>query len=337
MTKDDQPLVSIIIPLFDAQLFIAQTLQSARDQTYKTLEIIVVDDGSTDGSGAIVRAVDDPRLTYIRQDNAGVSAARNTGLKAARGEIIAFLDSDDLWEPTKIARHVDHLMSDPHIGVSFSACRFIDEHGARMQAGYRPKMTDITVADLYRRNPIAGGSAGVFRRAVFDTIVEPASGDGITEWFDRNASPDGGSYAEDHQCWLRMALHSALRFEGIDEVLHYYRIHNGGLSAKIDKMDRGWQGIDAYVAKHAPKVHREHGRSANAYQMRYFARRLVAMGEGRRALGYVRRSLGFSLAPIYQEPRKTLSTLAAAIALVVAPGFVARLITQSKPKLENPL
>ncbi|MEM6712218.1 MAG: glycosyltransferase family 2 protein [Pseudomonadota bacterium] len=335
MIANDLPLVTVVIPLYNAEGFVAETVQSALAQTYSNIEIIVVDDGSTDRSPAIVKSFNDSRMIYVRQANAGVSVARNTGLARAKGAVVAFLDSDDLWDAHKIEKHVDHLMRNPAVGVSYSACRFIDANGNALASVYRPKQTGVTPADLYCRNPIAGGSSAVFRREIFEAIIEPHSGDGIADYFDPRASASGASYAEDHQCWLRMALHSPLQFEGVDEVLTSYRLHDAGLSAKVENMHQGWTAIDAYVAQHAPDLHRTHSGIANAYQMRYFARRLVAMGDAPRALSYMARSLRASVAPVYQEPRKTLSTIAAAIAMLIVPGLVKRMLNPLKQSVES--
>ena len=98
-------LVSIVIPAFNCARTIAETLGSAQGQTHAELDIIVVDDGSTDGTAEIVarHAAADPRIRYLRQANSGVAAARNHGIAEARGPYVALLDADDLWHPTKIA------------------------------------------------------------------------------------------------------------------------------------------------------------------------------------------------------------------------------------------
>lgn len=323
------PTVSIIVPVYNAEKYIAATVKSALVQTFKDVELILVDDGSTDGSAAICRSIDDPRVRYVRQANGGVSRARNRGLAEARGRIVAFLDADDLWHEDKLAAHVAHLDSDPTLGVSYGNCQFIDADGALLKAAYRPKLKGVTVADLYCRNPIAGGSSAVFKREVFEAIIEPSSGDGHADYFDVEASARGASYAEDHQCWLRIAIHSELRFEGIDRTLTYYRIHDQGLSANVGTMYQGWRAIDRYVARVRPDLHRSHSNIANAYQMRYYARRLVARGDAREALKFVRRSLGFSLAPFWQEPRKSVATVGAALALWIAPALTTRLLHSS--------
>ena len=107
MMKQNQ-LVSVVIPLYNAEKYIEETMQSILDQTYKNIEIVIVDDGSKDQSPSIVKILlKIPRSSKIRSSkNQGVSVARNTGIENASGEYIAFLDSDDLWHPTKIEKQV---------------------------------------------------------------------------------------------------------------------------------------------------------------------------------------------------------------------------------------
>ncbi|PDT12152.1 glycosyl transferase [Rhizobium sp. J15] len=106
-----QPLVSVVVPAFNASPFIERTLVSATSQTYRALEIIVVDDGSTDDTARLVEraAVNDARIRLLRTANRGVAAARNTGIEAASGPYVAFLDADDLWHPAKIEKQVEAL------------------------------------------------------------------------------------------------------------------------------------------------------------------------------------------------------------------------------------
>ncbi|MBO6895236.1 MAG: glycosyltransferase family 2 protein [Roseibium sp.] len=323
------PRVSVIVPVYNAEAYLPATVNSVFAQSFEDYELILVDDGSTDRSSKIAQSFSDPRVRYHRQENHGVSTARNKGLDLARGSIIGFLDSDDLWHRDKIAEHVGHFDRRADVGVSYSACRFIDSQGNRLKTGYRPKLSGISAADVYCRNPIAGGSTAFFRREIFDDIVEPRSGDGHRACFDVKASAPGASHAEDHQCWLRMALHSRLTFEGIDKELTFYRIHDAGLSARIDKMHQGWLAIDAYVRDQAPDLHKSHSSLANAYQMRYFARRSVARGDSREAASYLAKSLRFSLKPFFTEPVKSLSTLAAVLALRLMPSVTNRWINRA--------
>ena len=121
---------SVIIPCCNAATTIAATVQSALAAP-EAREIIVVDDGSTDTTPAIVAGLAraEPRLVVIRQANAGAAAARNTGIRAATADVLAFLDSDDLWHPGHLAANLAALGAAPGLGVSFSTARFVDAAG----------------------------------------------------------------------------------------------------------------------------------------------------------------------------------------------------------------
>ncbi len=111
--------VTCVVPVFNAESFLDAALQSIFSQTHGAIEIVAVDDGSTDGSAAVLARYRD-RLTVLSQPNRGEAAARNAGIRVARGEFVAFLDADDLWEPTKIARQLDRLRAQPAIDLSFT-------------------------------------------------------------------------------------------------------------------------------------------------------------------------------------------------------------------------
>jgi glycosyltransferase involved in cell wall biosynthesis len=116
--------VSVIIPAYNSSRWIAQTISSVQKQTYSNLEIIVVNDGSTDHTVQIVKTINDPRLSIYCQAHIGVSAARNVGIEHATGEFIAFLDADDLWREDMIENHVAALQDNPWAGVAYCWCSF---------------------------------------------------------------------------------------------------------------------------------------------------------------------------------------------------------------------
>ncbi|NES42262.1 glycosyltransferase family A protein, partial [Moorena sp. SIO2C4] len=146
--------VSVIIPVYKVEKYIAATVESVLAQTYKNFELLLIDDGSPDNSIQICQQINDPRIKIIRQDNQGVSAARNTGIRHAQGEYIAFLDGDDLWVPEKLEKHVLHQETSPHVGVSFSYSAFIDETGSPLGIYQIAKTKDITTDYIMCRNPI---------------------------------------------------------------------------------------------------------------------------------------------------------------------------------------
>lgn len=125
------PLVSVIIPTFNRAGWLSESIDSVLSQTYPNLELIVVDDGSTDHTAEVVQAFRSDRLTYLRQANRGVSAARNSGVAASQEAWVAFLDSDDLWQPSKVAAQMALFQSQPEVEVCYTDEIWI-RHGVRV-------------------------------------------------------------------------------------------------------------------------------------------------------------------------------------------------------------
>jgi glycosyltransferase involved in cell wall biosynthesis len=163
----DSPSVSVIIPTYNRAKFVGDAIQSVLDQTFTDYEIIVVDDGSTDNTKAILGQFKD-KIRYIYQENQGVSAARNRGIQAAQGEYIAFLDSDDLFLPTKLEKQIAYLLQNPDIGLVHSSFIIIDEFGRQMAVRVKEESKD-----MYRRflltSTIATSSV-IMPRQVIDQI-----------------------------------------------------------------------------------------------------------------------------------------------------------------------
>jgi glycosyltransferase involved in cell wall biosynthesis len=128
MNAQLSPRVSVIIPAYNSERYIGESLQSVVDQTYRDYEVIVVDDGSTDNTKARALAVHGP-INYIQQSNQGPAAARNTGIDAARGELICFLDADDSWASDKLQAQVEFIDRNPGVGLVFSDEKEFDDVG----------------------------------------------------------------------------------------------------------------------------------------------------------------------------------------------------------------
>jgi glycosyltransferase involved in cell wall biosynthesis len=132
-------LVSVIVPTYNRAQLCKKTVESALRQTFHNMEVIVVDDGSTDDTEPVISGLD-PRVVYIKQENQGVSAARNHGLRCARGEYIAFLDSDDIWLPWKLECQLDVLRRFPSAGMVWSDMSAVDEKGNVLFESFLKKM-----------------------------------------------------------------------------------------------------------------------------------------------------------------------------------------------------
>ncbi len=315
------PSVSVVMPAYNVSPFIEDSIRSVLAQTWTDFELIVVDDGSTDESAALAEAFEDPRINVIRQGNRGLAGARNTGIETARAPVIAFLDSDDLWMPTKLEAHMAHLAANSEVGVSFDPARMMDDKGVPLGLTQTPKRRAIDPSDIFSRNPVGNGSAPVIRRACLDDIAyRPEAGNPASDrvcWFDESFRQ-----SEDIECWMRIALTTAWRFQGLDEALTWYRISDKGLSANVERQFESWQRMSAKVAALAPAFHGTFGSLAEAYQLRYLARRAVRSRDGRKALSLALRAVRGEPGILWREPRRTLVTLGAALFLRCAPlGF----------------
>ena len=172
--------VSVVIPVYNTDAYLAQALKSVFNQEVQPMEVIVVDDGSTDNSAMVAADYSDVRL--IRQQNQGVSVARNTGVAAAEGDFIAFLDADDIWAPNKVRVHLDYHLKHPEIGYSVAGMRNFLSDDAQSpswlassemdqdRVGYLPGNLFVTRTTLQRVgsfNPLyrSGEGADWFARA----------------------------------------------------------------------------------------------------------------------------------------------------------------------------
>lgn len=304
------PKVSVIIPLYQAERFIRATLESLAAQTFTDFEGVVVDDGSRDGGPDIVRNFGDSRIFLVQQENRGLAGARNTGIRHAKGELIGLLDADDIWHPTKLARHVAHFDRDPDVGVSFSASGFIDENGKPTGHVQRPSRRKFDAGYIFCRNPIGNTAAAVVRRATFEDIAYLDTKLDRVCWFDEDFRQ-----SEDIECWMRIAATTRWRFGYIDEILNDYRINTGGLSVDVDAQLESWLRLRAKVADYAPLLEFEYGDRAEAYQRRYLARRSVRSGNARTALRLMSEAMALSPRILTEEPVRTLTTFLAALAL----------------------
>jgi glycosyltransferase involved in cell wall biosynthesis len=217
--------VSVIIPTYNFGRFVKESIQSVLVQTIGLLEIIVIDDGSTDDTAEVVTSIKDERLRYVRQENAGVSAARNRGAAESRGEYIAFCDADDVWEPTKLEKQIALFEADREIGLVDCGMReFNDETGQTI--GFYLDGGSGWVADalLLWEGPVVVGPGGtiVVTREAFDTIGG----------FDERQK-----VGEDWDFCYRVARKYKVGF--VPEPLVNYRSHGGAAHRSVAQMEKG--------------------------------------------------------------------------------------------------
>lgn len=228
--KKFYPLVSIVIPLYNAENFIKETLLSVSVQTYLNYEVIIVDNASTDSSLKVVNqlATMFTRLSVIRCDNnsGGPARPRNIGMRAAKGDYIAFLDSDDIWHPEKLEKQVE-VMSKLDWDIVASQMTLIDECGKKFKSRFSiveslisAKKDECNISDLMFRNNIITSSVLVRRSAI------------KTAKFDES---DVFRCVEDYLFWLEVLSNNSEKYFIIPKSLVNYRVVDSSLSSKDGK------------------------------------------------------------------------------------------------------
>ena len=219
------PAVSIIMPAYNVEPYVGEAIRSALAQTYTDFELIVVDDGSKDGTADVVRrrAREDPRIHLVQHANRGLAGARNSALRAARGAFIALLDSDDLWEPDFLAEQMAILEARPDVDIVTGNgwCLGGAQHGQLA----RPYPDSRPAPDLAS---IIGDEWSVFIMSVFRRRVYTTIGP-----FDEDMRSN-----EDYDFWLRAAV-AGCTFYRNDRPLGHYRVRTDSLSASDVRMLRG--------------------------------------------------------------------------------------------------
>lgn len=220
------PLVSVIMPAYNAAPYIRESVASVLDQQHQNLELIIIDDGSTDGTADLIKGID-PRITVLSQENSGPAAARNLGLSKARGEFIAFLDADDLWTPDKLTLQLSFFKENPEFGVVFGGfLRWI----AREDGGFdRPPEPEGVhrPADAV----ISSQTGWIYVPLLYDSIVCI-----ITALVRREALDTVGGFdpafvtGEDYNLWLRISRQ--WQAAKLARTLAYYRIHRSSTTHK---------------------------------------------------------------------------------------------------------
>lgn len=308
------PCFSVIIPVFNAAATINETIASVRAQTLPDYEIIAVDDGSTDNSLSILLAIaaEEPRLRVVSVSNGGVSAARNLGSELAKGELLAFLDADDLWMPEKLQCHHAAHQSDPDLAVSFAQIRFLwADSKARRTTYSTVPVGPIDAASLLAENAVCTTSNIVVRRDVFAASTR--------------FRPDM-RFAEDQE-WLISTARMGHKLVGIDLHLVDYRMSEDGLSANLDAMFDGWRMVQDLHGdlRGLAKNSAADRQSAEALYCRYLARRALRTGA---AVSEVRRfawqGLTTDRAAFLADRFRGFGTVFGAIICGVIPGEARR-------------
>lgn len=234
MSSGFTALVSIIIPSYNYANFIAEAVSSALQQSHNNLQVIVVDDGSTDDTQHVVSTLmaQDNRIHYISQSNQGLSAARNTGIKHASGDFLVFLDADDVLHPDKIQAHLEHFSQVTETDISYGRSRYF------LSGNPEETFANIDLNDAEWMPSISGNAAAVMPALVVNNIMPVCSA-----MLRRKLVEQVGDFdislksLEDWDYWLRAAaLNSNFSFISDERLAAYIRVHDVSMSKNALRM-----------------------------------------------------------------------------------------------------
>jgi glycosyltransferase involved in cell wall biosynthesis len=292
------PAVSVVIPAFNAEGHIREVLESVRRQTFQDLEVIVVDDGSTDGTvreaEQFGRHLD---LTVLRQVNAGPAAARNAGIRRARGRYCAFVDADDLMLPDRLAAQAELLDREPQMGLVFTDVATFDESGVIFQT--RRAYSDPR-----------GGM--VLDRLLFDNFITTSTVMAPTaRLIEVGLFGENRRVSEDFELWLKIAARWNVGF--IDRPLVRYRRRPGSLSS--DKLQTACCALD--VVETFWREHPRHRRQYPDVYRRSLAEHLAAAGAAAARRGRRGAALNYLVRALRRNPWKSSTWKSIVKALIV--------------------
>lgn len=207
------PKVSVICIVYNSMVYLPRTVASVLTQTLPDFELIIIDDGSSDNVVAWVSTLNDPRIKLVSQTNRGIPGARNTGIEHARGEYLAFLDGDDLWEPTKLEKQVACLEARPEVGLVHTAIRYVDANDQEVNQVLGVRGDGDVWREVVIQNPVRCGSSPLVRRECFETVGT----------FDPTLF-----FCDDWDMWIRIA--TRYHFTVINEPLTLYRQHGANMT-----------------------------------------------------------------------------------------------------------
>lgn len=214
------PLISVIIPVYNGEKTIRETIESVLNQTWTDFEVLVINDGSKDSTLNIVSSIKDSRLRVFNYTSAGVSVSRNRGIAQAAGEYISFIDADDLWTPDKLEAQLKALQANHSAAVAYSWVNYIDERGEFIRSGQHRNMNGDLYEEFLLYNLLESGSNPLIPKQALTEVGG----------FDQELT-----HAEDWDMWLRLA--ARYHFVVVPSPQILYRISANSATANILKME----------------------------------------------------------------------------------------------------
>lgn len=301
---EPSPSVSVIIPTHNRCDMLRNAIQSVLDQTYRDLEIVVIDDASNDKTGEIVENFNDERIRYIRHtENKGGSASRNTGISCARGRYIGFLDDDDEWLPTKLELQINRFQKRPHVDVVVCGYFVRDTGNDRVIDSVSPKNSGNIYGDLLWDNTIAIPTVLIKRDILGDSYRFDPELPRLQDW----------------DMWLRLAKTSI--FDCIEEPLVIVNIHDNNristdstalLVARMRILEKYWDDIKsnkAILSNHYYRIGMVHFELCNMKKCRQYTKKSIVINPYnlKSLRAFVFSHLGYTLCNRYIEVRRRLT------------------------------
>jgi glycosyltransferase involved in cell wall biosynthesis len=287
VSATERPLVSVLIPAFNAQATLCEAVRSVLVGTYENIEVVVIDDGSTDCTAKIAADLSaDPRIRIVAQGNAGPAKALNAGLAVVRGEFVARLDADDVWHPTKLEKQLELALTGDAPDFIYTFYRYIDVEGRVLFDG-----------------PPQRFPKRAFRRSLYETLV----GTGSSMLMRRRTLVELGGWDETHRnsedflLQLSAAAHRSFGF--VPEYLVGYRLHPTSLSQDSEAMRDVWFDLQRRLRETFDDV------PAKVYDWAN-ARGYMSMAEGFARKGQVRQALRLFLSAVRADPAWSSAFLA---------------------------
>ncbi|MEB3337772.1 MAG: glycosyltransferase family 2 protein [Leptolyngbyaceae bacterium] len=285
----DSPLVSVIIPAYNAEAFLRETLNSVLAQTYKNIEVLVVDDGSQDQTAEIVRSFTkiDRRVQLLQQSNAGVAAARNLAIQKSRGDYIAPIDADDIWYPSKLEKQVNLILqSEPSVGLVYAWSVYINESGMLTNTCQISILEGDVYIPLIQGSFLGNASSPLIDRQCFRKVGG----------YNCQLRAENAQGCEDWEMYLRIAEH--YQFRVVKEILIGYRQVTGSMSFNYQAMQKSTELLIADVQKRHPEIPGDIYRWATSNFSWYLALRGVQRGDFQKAIFYLLQSAKTDFLPL---------------------------------------
>ncbi len=272
------PTISVIVPVYNGEKTILETIQSIQAQTFSDFELIIINDGSTDGTLDVISTVNDPRLKVFSYENGGLPVARNRGIRRSRGEFITFIDADDLWKPDKLQLQLAALQKKPEAGVAYSWTAFIDENSKFLFA-WQPLYWEGNVyPQLLIRNFISSGSNIMVKRKYIEAAGE----------FDPSLKS-----VEDWDYYLRLA--ALCPFVLVPKYQILYRRSSQSMTSKVDVMENANLIVIERAFKAAPPELKSLKNKSLANAYRYLAKQCIANAFDEEGVKLASQKLSYSI------------------------------------------